>query len=82
MFTLKVFHVYAQELEKVYFNQYTKMVRNYTLNKQFCILGCSEGIIICYLPPQKPISTCKKNYSLVLVPWLWAVASQCKSVVK
>ena len=38
MFTLKVFHVYAQELENVYFNQYTKMVRNYTLNKQFCIL--------------------------------------------
>ena len=44
MFTLKVFHVYAQELEKVYFNQYTKMVRNSTLNKQFCILGRSEVI--------------------------------------
>ena len=61
MYLLNVFNMYVEELE----NHCIKMVGNYTLNVQFCILGSSEVIINCYSPLQKPFSTSKKNFSLV-----------------
>ena len=61
MFLLSVFNMCVQELE----NQCIEMVRNDTLNVQFCILDSSEVIISCYSPLQKPFSVSKKNCSLV-----------------
>ena len=61
MFLLNVSHAYVKELENFYFNQYTEMVRNYTLNGQLCIFGCSQMIISCYSPPQKLFSASEKN---------------------
>ena len=61
MFLLNVSHAYVKELENFYFNECTEMVRNYTLNGQLCIFGCSEMIISCYSPPQKLFSASEKN---------------------
>ena len=61
MFPLNVSNMYVQDLQ----NQCIKMVGNYTLNVQFCILGSSEVIINSYSPLQKPFSTSKNNCSLV-----------------
>ena len=61
MFLWNVFNMCVQELE----NQCIEMVRNDTLNVQFCILGSSEVIISSYSPLQKPFSLRKKNCSFV-----------------
>ena len=67
MFLLNVFDAYVKELENVYFNHCTEMVGNYALNGQFCIFGCSEVIISCYSPPQKPFSASEKNYMNAII---------------
>ena len=47
MFLLNVSHAYVKELENFYFNPYTEMVRNYTLNGQnFVSLAAHRSLLV------------------------------------